>query len=78
MHVAEITDRIGREFVKEAEVFPGDWGPDLIPGVIDQRIKYGKLFMKDGKPAIAVVGRTIRDPRLRWRGSGQEHARGER
>lgn len=49
IHVAEITDRIGREFVKEAEGYPGVWGPDLIRGVIDQRIKYEKLFAKDGK-----------------------------
>ncbi|TXN04811.1 hypothetical protein FV222_07145 [Methylobacterium sp. WL103] len=44
MHLTEITRRIGREFVKEAEEYPGDWGPALIRGVIDQRIKYRKLF----------------------------------
>lgn len=48
MHVAEITDRIGREFVKEAEGYPGEWGPELLRGVMDQRIKYRKLFAKQG------------------------------
>jgi hypothetical protein len=49
MHLNEITGRIGHEFIKEAEDFPGEWGPDLIRGVIDQRIKYQKLFWSEGR-----------------------------
>jgi hypothetical protein len=49
MHLNEITRRVGHEFIKEAEQFPGDWGPELLRGVIDQRIKYNKLFMREGK-----------------------------
>lgn len=48
MHLNDITRRIGHEFVKEAEDYPGDWGPDLIRGVIDQRIKFKKLFASEG------------------------------
>nr|USU33084.1 DNA-binding protein [Methylobacterium sp. OTU13CASTA1] len=49
LHLNEITRRVGHEFVKEAEQFPGDWGPELLRGVIDQRIKYKKLFKREGK-----------------------------
>lgn len=48
MHLADIVPRIGHEFVKEAEDYPGEWGVDLIRGVMDQRIKFKKLFAKEG------------------------------
>lgn len=49
MHVSEITRRIGREFVKEAEDYPGEWEPKLLRGAIDQRVKYEKLFASEGR-----------------------------
>ncbi len=48
MHVNDVTKRIGHEFVKEAEDYPGVWGPGLLRGVIDQRIKFKKLFASEG------------------------------
>ena len=48
MHLKNIADRVGREFVKEAEQYPGEWGPELLKGVIDQRIKFRKLFASEG------------------------------
>lgn len=48
MHLADIVPRIGHEFVKEAEDYPGEWGVELIRGVMDQRIKFKKLFAKEG------------------------------
>lgn len=39
MHRGDIAQRVGHEFVKEAEDYPGEWGPELLRGVIDQRIK---------------------------------------
>ena len=48
MHLADIVPLIGNEFVKEAEDYPGEWGVDLIRGVMDQRIKFHKLFAKEG------------------------------
>jgi hypothetical protein len=48
MHVTDIVGRIGHEFVKEAEDHPGEWGPDLLRGVIDQRVKFKKLFASEG------------------------------
>jgi hypothetical protein len=48
MHLADILPRIGHEFVKEAEEHPGEWGTDLLRGVIDQRVKFKKLFAAEG------------------------------
>lgn len=48
LHLNEIARRIGREIVREAEDYPGEWGPELLRGVIDQRIKYRKLFASEG------------------------------
>ncbi len=48
MHLNDIAGRIGHEFVKEAEDYPGVWGPELLRGVIDQRIKFKKLFASEG------------------------------
>lgn len=48
MHLSEIAGQVGHEFVKEAEDHPGEWGPELLRGVIDQRIKFRKLFAKQG------------------------------
>lgn len=48
MHLGDIAQRVGHEFVKEAEDHPGEWGPELLRGVIDQRIKFKKLFASEG------------------------------
>ncbi|TXN81512.1 hypothetical protein [Methylobacterium sp. WL8] len=48
MHLGDIAKRIGHEFGKEAEDHPGEWGPELLRGVIDQRINFKKLFASDG------------------------------
>jgi hypothetical protein len=48
MHVGEIARRIGHEIVREAEDHPGEWGPDLLRSVIDQRIKFKKLVASKG------------------------------
>lgn len=48
LHLNDIAQRIGREVVKEAEDYPGEWGPELLRGVVDQRIKYRKLFASEG------------------------------
>jgi hypothetical protein len=48
LHLRDIAQRVGREFVKEAEAYPGEWGPELLRGVVDQRIVYRKLFASEG------------------------------
>ncbi len=48
MHLNEIAEQLGREIVKEAEDYPGEWGAELLRGVVDQRIKYKKLFASEG------------------------------
>ncbi|SDM90254.1 replication region DNA-binding N-term [Methylobacterium phyllostachyos] len=48
MHLKEIVPRIGHEFVKEAEAYTDEWGTDLLRGVIDQRVKFKKLFAAEG------------------------------
>ena len=47
MHLRDIARRVGREFV-EAEAYPGEWGPRLPRGVVDQRIAYRELFASEG------------------------------
>ncbi|MFC6791239.1 hypothetical protein ACFQE0_17420 [Methylobacterium komagatae] len=48
MHVNDISRRVGLDIVKEAEEHPGEWGPELLRGVIDQRVKFRKLFANEG------------------------------
>jgi hypothetical protein len=48
MHLNDISRRVGRDVVKEAEEHPGEWGPELLRGVIDQRVKFRKLFANEG------------------------------
>jgi hypothetical protein len=48
LHLRDIAQRVGREFVKEAEAYPGEWGPELLRGVVDQRIVYRQLFASEG------------------------------
>lgn len=48
MHLNDIAEKLGREVVKEAEEYPGEWGPELLRGVIDQRVKFRKLFASEG------------------------------
>lgn len=48
LHLRDIAQRVGCEFVREAEAYPGEWGPELLRGVVDQRIVYRKLFASEG------------------------------
>lgn len=48
LHLRDIAQRVGCEFVREAEAYSGEWGPELLRGVVDQRIVYRKLFASEG------------------------------
>lgn len=48
MQVNDISRRVGHEVIKEAEEHPGEWGPELLRGVIDQRVNFKKLFASEG------------------------------
>lgn len=48
MHLNDIAEKLGREVVKEAEEYRGKWGPELLRGVVDQRVKFRKLFASEG------------------------------